>query len=85
MINALSVNVISPVQIAFNMSLFGAQPGAYDVVVTNPDGSEARLEDGFTVTSPCGAGGGAAVLMLGLVMGLVSLAGAGRLFKRRKR
>ena len=83
-VNALSVNVISPVQIAFNMSLFGAQPGAYDVVVTNPDGSEARLESGFTVNSPCGAGGGTAVLMLGLVMGLVSLAGAGRLFRRRK-
>jgi hypothetical protein len=81
---ALSVSVISPVRIAFNISLFGAQPGVYDVVVTNPDGSEARLEDGFTVDPLCGSGSGVAVLMLGLAMGLLSLAGTSRLFKRKK-
>ncbi|MBN2026475.1 MAG: IPT/TIG domain-containing protein [Actinobacteria bacterium] len=83
-IAAISVNVLSPVQIAFSMSLFGVQPGVYDVVVTNPDGSEARLEGGFTVDPLCGTGGGTAVLMLGLTLGLLSLAGSSRLRKRKK-
>ena len=83
-IGASYVNVLSHCQIAFRISLLGAPPGLYDVVVINPDGSEARLEDAFTVTPVCGSGGGAALLMLGLSLGLLSLAGSSRLFKRKK-
>ncbi|MEW6554125.1 MAG: YCF48-related protein [Actinomycetota bacterium] len=74
-LNAYNVNVISENQITCTVGAFGAEPGAYDVVVVNPDGQEARLPGAFTVTSPCGAGSGAALLMLGLTLGLLSLAG----------
>jgi photosystem II stability/assembly factor-like uncharacterized protein len=83
-IGPLSVTVISPIQIAFSVSLFWAQPGVYDVVVTNPDGGEARLENGFTVDPVCGSGSGTAVLMLGLTLGLITLAGSSHLLKRRR-
>lgn len=59
-------------------------PGVYDVVVTGPFG-EARLVDGFTITPVCGAGSGSALLMLGITMGLLSLAGSGGLSRRRRR
>jgi photosystem II stability/assembly factor-like uncharacterized protein len=65
------------------VTLFGAEPGAYDVVVENPDGGQARLEGGFTVTSACGAGSGGALLLLGLTLGLLSLAGSARRRKKR--
>jgi photosystem II stability/assembly factor-like uncharacterized protein len=83
-IGALSANVISPNQIAFNISLFWAVPGTYDVVVANPDGSEARLVGGFTVNPVCGSGSGTALLMLGISLGLLSLAGSRRLLRRKK-
>ncbi len=73
-IDAYNVNVVSGELITCTVGLFGAEPGLYDVVVMNPDGKEARLPAGFTVTSPCGAGGGAAVLLLGLALGFFSLA-----------
>jgi photosystem II stability/assembly factor-like uncharacterized protein len=60
------------------------EPGAYDVVVRNPDGQEARLVGGFTVTSICGQGAITGMLMLGLTLGLLSLAGSTRMRKRRK-
>ncbi len=62
---------------------FGAEPGAYDVVVINPDGEEVRLTGGFDVTPICGQGSGTALLLLGLTLGLLSLAGPS--FIRRKR
>jgi photosystem II stability/assembly factor-like uncharacterized protein len=74
---------ITETQITGAVGLFGAQPGVYDVVVENPDGSEARLEDVFTVVSFCGAGSGTALLMLGLTLGLLSLAGSARLRRRK--
>ncbi|MEW6554833.1 MAG: hypothetical protein AB1384_11170 [Actinomycetota bacterium] len=82
-IQAYNVSVVSGEKITCTVGLFGAEPGIYDVVVTNPDGQEARLASGFTVTSPCGAGSGTALLMLGLTLGLLSLAGPVRLRRRR--
>jgi hypothetical protein len=84
-INAYNVNVVSDTKITCNIGFFGVEPGAYSVVVRNPDGQVARLEDGFTVTSACGQGTGSAVMMLGLTLGLLSLAGSTRLLKRKKR
>jgi len=80
---AYDVSVVSAASITCKIGFFLAPTGAYDVVVTNPDGVEARLEDGFTVTSNCGQGGGTALLMLGLTLGLLSTAGV--LERRRKR
>lgn len=62
--------------------LFGLAPGAYGLVVENPDGQRTRLEGGFTVTSACGSGSGAALLPLGVAVGLLS---AGSLGPRRRR
>jgi hypothetical protein len=77
--------MVSGNKITCTAGLFGAEPGIYDVVVTNPDGQESRLAGGFTVTFPCGAGSGTALLMLGLTLGLISLAGSARLRRTRKR
>ncbi len=83
-IQAYNVSVVSGEKITCTVGLFGVEPGIYDVVVTNPDGQEARLQGAFTVTSPCGAGSGTALLMLGLTLGLLSLAGSVRLRRGRK-
>ncbi len=80
---ATNVNVVSASQITCSVFLFGSEPGAYDVVVKNPDGQEARLAGGFTVTSQCGSGSGVGVLVLGLTLGLLSL-GCESLRKRRR-
>ena len=50
-IAATSVNAISSTQITCTFSLAGAATGAWDVVVTNPDGQTATLSSGFTVTT----------------------------------
>ncbi|OFW56871.1 MAG: hypothetical protein A2Y75_06825 [Candidatus Solincola sediminis] len=80
-----NVNTISDTQITASIFLFGAEPGSYDVVVINPDGQEGRLVGGFNVTSACGAGSGSAMLMLGISLGLLSLAGSFKLARRRRR
>lgn len=85
MINAYGVNVADPDQITCTFGFFGVEPGVYDVMVTNPDGSRARLEDGFKVISLCGAGGGAAILAFGLMLGLVSAAGTLHVRRKRRR
>ena len=82
-LEAYDVNVVSDTQITCKIGFFMEPAGAYDVVVVNPDSSEARLEEGFTITSPCGEGGGMAVMMLGITLGLLSLAGGFRLRRRR--
>ncbi|MEW6554124.1 MAG: hypothetical protein AB1384_07545 [Actinomycetota bacterium] len=82
-IGAVSTSVVSTEEITCGISLFGAEPGTYDVVVANPDGDEARLPGAFTVSSLCGAGSGAALLMLGLTLGLLSLAGTAGWRRRR--
>ena len=83
-VNAINVYLTGETQITGTIGLLGVEPGAYDVVVTNPDTSEARLEDAFTVTSACGEGSGMALLMLGLSLGLLSLAGSSSIRRRRR-
>ncbi len=83
-LNSSFVNVVSSNQITCSVGFFGVEPGVYDVVVANPDGGEARLPAGFTVTSACGAGSGAALLVLGLTLGLLSLAGTAGARKRKR-
>lgn len=82
-INTYNVNVVSGNKITCTIGFLGVEPGVYDVVVTNPDAQEARLPSAFTVTSQCGSGSGAALLMLGLSLGLLSLAGSVGLKRKR--
>jgi hypothetical protein len=81
-IDASNVNVVSSTQITCTIDLAGAPEGAYDVVVRNPDAQEGLLAGGFNVTT-CGTGAGAAVFMLGMSLGLLSLVSTG--FKRRNK
>jgi IPT/TIG domain len=83
-INATSVAVPSSTQITCTVGLAGAQTGAYNVVVRNPNGAEAMLANGFTVNAanPCGGGAAASVALAGLLFGLLSLAGSGPLRRR---
>jgi len=83
-IAATDIAFVSQNQITCTLNLQGAPLGTYDVVVTNPGGKEARLVGGFRVTNICGQGANVAVLMLGLTLGLLSLAGSSRLRKRKK-
>jgi hypothetical protein len=86
-ITATNVVVVSANQITCTFNLTNAAAGAWDVVVVNLDNTQGRLIGGFTVTA-CGQGATAAVLALGVMMGLMSLAGAGTLrrrFKKRSR
>ncbi len=80
-----SVNVVSESHIDCVFNLFWAEPGTYTVVVKNPDGKEAYAYDNFTIKPSCGAGGGSALLLLGLALGLLSLAGSQGIHKRRRR
>ncbi len=69
-------NVVRPSDehISCTLSLLGIEPGDYDIVVTNPDGSRARLTAGFQVLPLCGTGGGAGALAFGAGAGLVAAA-----------
>jgi hypothetical protein len=85
-IDAMDENVVQPYKITCRFSLVGAPTGSYDVVVRNPDGQETKKAGGFTVNAPpCGEGSGAAVMVFGLMMGLLSIAGSGSLRRRRKK
>jgi photosystem II stability/assembly factor-like uncharacterized protein len=84
-IEGYSVQVVSDTKITCLVGFLGVEPGAYDVVVTNPDGQEVRLEEGFTVTPVCGAGSGISLVMLGLCLGLLSLAGTSGLKRGKKK
>jgi photosystem II stability/assembly factor-like uncharacterized protein len=81
-IDAYNVNVLSANEITCTIGLFGVEPGAYDVVVTNPDGGGATSTGGFTVNAACGSGAGTAAVALGCTLGLLSL---GHNLKRRRR
>ncbi|MBU1670274.1 MAG: right-handed parallel beta-helix repeat-containing protein [Actinobacteria bacterium] len=48
-IAATEVVVVSPQKITCTLNLTGASPGAWNVVVTNPDGGSGSLGGGFTV------------------------------------
>jgi hypothetical protein len=80
-IDATNVAVVSPARITCTLSL-GGTAGSYDVVVRNPDGQEGRKVGAFTITAPCGSGAGGTISLFGLMMGLLSVAGSGKLFGR---
>jgi hypothetical protein len=84
-IYAFNVVVVSPNQITCDFFFFGQEPAVYDVIVQNPDGSEGRLDDAFTVTGLCGQGAGTAMVGFGITMGLLGLAGTGGLLGRRRK
>jgi PKD repeat protein len=50
-IPASGVTVVSSTQITCSFNLAGAAPGAWNVVVTNPDGPSGTLANGFTVVA----------------------------------
>jgi photosystem II stability/assembly factor-like uncharacterized protein len=83
-ISPTSTTVVSATEIAAKFNLAGAVVGAYDLVISNPSGYSALLAGGFSVTapSPCGFGSGLGFIMLGISLGLLSLAGS---FNRKKR
>jgi PKD repeat protein len=49
---ATDVNVVDPSKITCTLNLTGAEPGSWDVVVTNDDGQSGSLSGGFEVRYP---------------------------------
>jgi hypothetical protein len=84
-INATDVNVVSDTQITCTLNLNGAPLGKYDVFVKNPDNQEAKLTQGFRVTNICGGGAAVSLSVFGVMMGLLSIAGAGGIRRRLKK
>ncbi len=82
-IGATAVTVTSSTTITCQVNISGQPLGKYDVVVTNPDGQEARLVGGFSVTDACGQGAAASISVFAGVLGLLSLAGSTRLLRRK--
>ncbi len=76
--NADTVKVVSTTSLTCNLNLSGAQ-AVYDVVVTNPDQHTARKTGAFTVNAaaPACGSGSSGVLMFGLAMGVLAIAGLG--------
>lgn len=73
-IDATAVTVQSATTVSCTFNLAAVAAGAWDLVLTNPDGQVARLPGAFTVnpaSAECGSGGATAMLMLGLAMGLM--------------
>jgi len=81
-INATDV-VVSPSQITCKLNLNGQPLGKYNLIVKNPNGQEAKLAGGFSITDACGQGAGASIVVLAGMMSLLSMAGLG--FRRHKR
>ena len=52
------VQVLSESELRCRVGLWGAEPGRYDLVLVNPDGSQAVLPSAFEVFPACGAGAG---------------------------
>lgn len=84
-VEAFNVTIASDTQITCTVALFGTELGPYDVVVKNPDNHKARFSGGFTVTPACGSGSGAALLLLGVTLGLLSLTGSGILGRKSRK
>jgi peptidoglycan/xylan/chitin deacetylase (PgdA/CDA1 family) len=84
-IPGLGVSVNSSTRITCSVWTFGAEPGEYDVVVSNPSGAQASLAKGFRINPVCGMGSGSALLMMGITLGLLSLTGSLRLRRKRGR
>lgn len=57
--------VVSESEARCRVGLWGAEPGRYDLVLINPDGSRAVLPSAFEVLPVCGWGGGA-IFFLGV-------------------
>ena len=87
MISPTSTTWVSANKITCKFSLTNAAVGTYDLSVSNPGGYSATLAGGFSVnaTSPCGFGSGLGMLMLGLSLGLLSLAGSARMKRKYRR
>jgi photosystem II stability/assembly factor-like uncharacterized protein len=85
-INPASTSFVSATQLISRFTLKDAAVGTYDVIVSNPGGFSATLAGGFSVTapSPCGFGSGMGMLVLGLSLGLLSLAGSLRMSRGKK-
>jgi len=83
-INAFNVNVASDSSITCTAGFWGAEAGPYDLVVNDGAGHEARMPGAFTVAPGCGSGSGAGVLALGVMLGMISLAGSVRRRKKKK-
>jgi hypothetical protein len=49
-IKAISVNVVSHSKITCSFLILNKEPGAWDVLVVNPDGSEGKLPGAFQIT-----------------------------------
>jgi polysaccharide biosynthesis protein PslG len=82
-VTASGVNLESGGRMTCSLSFQAGQAGVYDVAVKNPDGQEAKIAGGFTVTAfRCGTGSGPAAMGLGLLMGFLSIAGLGTIRKR---
>ncbi len=77
-----NVTVPSPNVITCTFGFLGAEPGTYDLVVTNPDGSTTLLKSCFTVTAACGTGTASMLPMFGIFVGVPPIR---RLLRRRRR
>jgi hypothetical protein len=51
-IAATDTTILSPTSISCMFDLTGKPPGTYNVVVTNPDGQQGVLRNGFTIVAP---------------------------------
>ncbi len=79
-VTASDVNCDSASSLTCTLNLTGAAAGDYDVVVKSPDGLTSRKTGAFRVNAAapaCGTGGASGVLMFGLAMGFLAIAGLG--------
>lgn len=75
-ISATNVAVTtSGTTITCKLNINGLPLGKYDVVARNPDGQEAKLAGGFSVTDICGQGAGASISVFAATLGLMSFVG----------
>lgn len=69
------VQLISEGELRCRVGLWGAEPGRYDLVLVNPDGSGAVLPSAFEVVPLCGVGAGVMFLLGTPVLAVLWLAG----------
>ncbi len=83
---ATKVTTVSRYLIKCDFNLTGAPLGAYDVVITNPDGQQLVRSGGFNVTLPlaCGTGATGTLIVVGGMVGLLSLGQTRRRRMRRR-
>gem|GEM_PF-1188615 len=76
-IHGRDVVFVSDEKIRCKLDLGGAPLGKYDVIVSNPDGKEAKAAQAFRVTNACGGGAAISLALFGMTFWLVSMVGAG--------